>query len=101
MRQPRIGSSPGSFIPAIRIAPAVHPSSPVPTHPNAPEANQRKMSERRHRPAFDEPHAAVAPGPLPPPLPPEFRPPPQPPPPPPQPPPHHPPPPPPHAPTPP
>src|SRR5262249_15353083 len=60
---------------ACRLPLPVRPPSPVPTHPNAPEANQRKMSERRHRPAFDEPHAAMALGPLRQPLPAEFRPP--------------------------
>src|SRR5260370_41102633 len=75
MRQPRIGSSPGSFTPAICISPAVRPPSPVATHRKPPEANQRKMPERRHRTAFEQAHAAVALGPLRQSLPAEFRPP--------------------------
>src|SRR5262245_10609136 len=60
-------------------APRLRPAPPVRAHRQPLETDQREMSERRHRAAFEQPHAAMALGPSRQPLPAEFRPPAQPP----------------------
>src|SRR5258708_9331037 len=61
-------------------SPATLPRPSPPVRACQPlEADQRKMSERRHRAAFEQAHAAVTLGPSRQPLPAEFRPPAQPP----------------------